>query len=93
MVSLVTSESLAELVGERICMPFFMAQTFHNIWMSMTAFGISLFRFTCMWDNLLIFEKDKLKDLMKQIFVGEVIISSGLVSLSKMILSLITKRP
>ena len=64
-------------------MPFFMAQTFHNIWMSMTAFGISLFRFTCIWDNLLIFEKDKLKHLMKHIFVGEVIITSGLVSLSK----------
>ena len=90
MASLVTSESLVELFGERVCMPFFMTQTFHNVWMSMTAFGISLFRFTCMWDNLLIFEKEKLKDLMKQIFVGEVIITSGLVALSKLIQSLIT---
>ena len=84
MASLVTSESLVDLFGGRVCMPFFMAQTFHNIWMSMTAFGISLFRFTCIWDNLLIFEKDKLKHLMKHIFVGEVIITSGLVSLSKL---------
>ena len=64
-------------------MPFFMAQTFHNIWMTVSGFGISLFRFTCMWDNLLIFEKDKLKTLMKGIFVGEIIMTLFQMSLSK----------
>ena len=49
----------------------------------MTNFGISLFRFTCMWDNLLIFEKDRLKCLMKQIVVVEVFMTTGIVSLGK----------
>ena len=83
MASMITGEPLAELFGENICMPFFMSQTFHNIWMTMSGFGISLFRFTCMWDNLLIFEKEKLNILMKGIFVGEIIFTSGLLSLSK----------
>ena len=77
---------MAELFGENICMPFFMSQTFHNIWMTMSGFGISLFRFTCMWDNLLIFEKEKLNTLMKGIFVGEIVFTSGLLSLSKFII-------
>ena len=83
MSSLITGESLVELFGDNICMPFFMAQTFHNIWMTVSGFGISLFRFTCMWDNLLIFEKDKLKTLMKGIFVGEIIMTLFQMSLSK----------
>ena len=83
MSSLITGESLVELFGDNICMPFFMAQTFHNIWMTVSGFGISLFRFTCMWDNLLIFEKDKLKTLMKGIFVGEIIMTLFQMFLSK----------
>ena len=50
----------------------------------MTNFGISLFRFTCMWDNLLIHEKDRLKRLMKQIVVVEVVMTIGIVSLGKL---------
>ena len=83
MSSLITGESLVELFGGNICMPFFMAQTFHNIWMTVSGFGISLFRFTCMWDNLLIFEKDKLKTLMNGIFVGEIIMTLFQMFLSK----------
>ena len=83
MSSLITGESLVELFGDNICMPFFMAQTFHNIWMTVSGFGISLFRFTCMWDNLLIFEKDKLKTLMNGIFVGEIIMTLFQMFLSK----------
>ena len=83
ITSLVTGETLAQIFGESICMPFFMAQTFHNFWMTMTGFGISLFRFTCIWDNLLIFEKEKLKRLMERILIGEVVMTSGLVSLGK----------
>ena len=83
IVSLVTGETLAQIFGESICKPFFMAQTFHNFWMTMTGFGISLFRFTCILDNFIIFEKDKLKCLMKQIIAGEVVMTSGLVLLGK----------
>ena len=36
-----------------------------------------------MWDNLLIFEKDRLKCLMKQIVVVEVFMTTGIVSLGK----------
>ena len=83
ILSLATGQTLAQIFGEKICMPFFVAQTFHNTWMIMSNFGISLFRFTCMWDNLLIFEKDRLKCLMKEILIVEVVMTTGIVSLSK----------
>ena len=38
-----------------------------------------------MWDNLLIFEKDRLKCLMKQIVIVEVLMTTGIVSLGKKI--------